>query len=335
VTVLVTGGAGFIGSHVVDCLCARGYEPRILDLVRPLRTRHDVEFIEGDLLDRALLDRAMRGCESVVHLAAVADVNHVAADPARADLVNVRGAQVALDAALEHGVRRFVYASTIWVYSGADGNGRVLDEDTPLVLPSHFYTATKLAGEMYCRSYAALYGLEQTTLRFGIPYGPRSREAAVVAAFVSRARSGQPLVIAGSGEQTRQFVYVDDLAEGVVAALADSAPLGVYNLVGEESTSVRMVADTVRELVAPVPIVNVEPRRADVEPLRVSGERAARELGWRARTPFEKGIRLYIDWVTETSGHPPDGRVDSPVASAETRTPTHHRREPRSVERSS
>src|SRR5207247_305598 len=147
-----------------------------------------------DLLDRDALGRAMKGCDAVVHLAAVADVNAVLVDPVRADLVNVRGTQFALEAALAHGLQRFVYASTVWVYGGADGNGRALDEDTPLVLPDHFYTATKLAGEMYCRSYAELYGLAQTTLRFGIPYGPRSRQAAVVAAFVSRARAGEALV---------------------------------------------------------------------------------------------------------------------------------------------
>src|SRR5262249_32021069 len=154
------------------------------------------------------------------------------------------------------GVGRFVYASTVWVYGGAEANGSALDEDTPLQVPTHFYTATKLAGEMYCRSYEELYGLGQTTLRFGIPYGPRSREAAGVAAFVPRAREGEPLVITGNGSQSRQFVYVEDLADGVVAALADSASTGTYNLVGTETVSIATIAETVRELVADVPIVH-------------------------------------------------------------------------------
>ena len=148
--------------------------------------------------------------------------------------MNVQGTRAALEAAHANGARRFVYASTVWVYGGLNGNGHLYDEDTPLVLPNHFYTATKLAGEMYCRSYAELYGLEQTTLRFGIPYGPRSRAAAVVASFVARARAGEPLLVSGDGRQSRQFVYVEDLAGGVVAALSDSAPAGVYNLVDEE-----------------------------------------------------------------------------------------------------
>jgi UDP-glucose 4-epimerase len=310
--VLVTGGAGFIGSHVVERLCASGHEARIIDLVRSPHVNGEVEHIVGDLLDRDVLDRAVRGCDAIVHLAAVADVSDVVADPARADLVNVHGTQFALQAALAHGVERFVFASTVWVYGGVDSNGRPLDESAPLAIPTHFYTATKLAGEMYCRSYQELYGLGQTTLRFGIPYGPRSREAAVVAAFVARARIGKSLIIAGSGSQSRQFVYVEDLADGVVAALADSAPPGTYNLVGEESVSVRTIADTVRELVADVPIIHVNGRRADVEMRHASGERAARDLGWRTSTSFAQGIRRYIDWVTETNG--------SPSASAESNT---------------
>jgi UDP-glucose 4-epimerase len=303
VTILVTGGAGFIGSHVVDLLCAAGYVPRIFDLVSP-SWNGDAEWVVGDLLDRTALVRAIRGCDAVVHLAAVADVGAVAADPARADLVNVRGTQFVLEAARQVGVRRFVYASTVWVYGGVNANGTPVDEDTPLVLPSHFYTATKLAGEMYCRSYGSLYELDQTILRFGIPYGPRSRPAAVVPAFVARARSGLPLQIAGDGLQARQFVYVEDLAAGVVAALSESSPSGVYNLVGEESVSVRAIADHVRRLVADVPVVHVEARTADVEMSRVSGERAARDLGWTARTTFHDGLRAYVDWVTETHGSP-------------------------------
>jgi len=300
--VLVTGGAGFIGSHVVDALCAQGDEPRIFDLVYSPYVNGHVESVCGDLLDPEALGDAMRGCDAVVHLAAIADVNAVAADPGRADVVNVQGTRAALEAANARGVARFVYASTVWVYGGLNGNGHLYDEDTPLVLPRHFYTATKLAGEMYCRSYAELYGLEQTTLRFGIPYGPRSRAAAVVASFVARARAGEPLLLTGDGRQSRQFVYVEDLADGVVAALADGAPPGVYNLVDEEPVTIREIAEHVRDLVADVPIVFVEERRADLKPSGASAERAARDLGWRAQTRFHAGIRRYVDWVSLTNG---------------------------------
>jgi UDP-glucose 4-epimerase len=296
--VLVTGGSGFVGSHVVDRLCAHGHEPRILDLVgSPHHPPGEVDTVVGDLLDADAVRRALCGCQAVVHLAAVADVHDVVADPARADLVNVRGTGVLLEAALGEGLERVLYASTIWVYGGAAG-ADLIDEDAPLTLPDHFYTATKLAGEMYCRAYGQLYGLGQTILRFGIPHGPRTRDATVVASFVARAMAGEPLSITGDGRQARQFVYVVDLAEGVVAALAPSAEGRVYNLVGDESVSVREIADTVRELVRDVPVVHVAGRPADLARVEVSAARAALELGWQAETPFHEGVRRYVEWLT-------------------------------------
>src|SRR5439155_24789885 len=229
--VLVTGGSGFIGSHVVDRLRAHGHEPRNFDLVPSAYHRNgELETVIGDLLDVDVLRAALRGCDAVVHLAAVADVNDVVADPARAELVNDRGTSILLEAARAEETPRVVYASTVWVYGDANGFGPV-DEDSHLPLPGHLYTATKLAGEMYCTSYAALWGLEHTILRFGIPYGPRARPATVVAAFVARARAGKSLTITGAGTQSRRFVYVEDLADGVVAALAPSAAGRIYNLV--------------------------------------------------------------------------------------------------------
>jgi UDP-glucose 4-epimerase len=221
--VLVTGGSGFIGSHVVDVLLAHGHEPRIFDIVHSRYCAvQEAEMVVGDLLDLDTLRGATRGCDAVIHLAAVSDVNEVVRDPSRAELVNARGTEVMLEAALLERITRVVYASTVWVYGGAAG-AEPLDEDTSLVPPAHFYTATKLAGELFCHSFDELYGVEQTILRFGIPYGPRARASTVVAQFVARAVAGEPLTLTGDGAQTRQFVYVQDLAEGVVWALAPAA----------------------------------------------------------------------------------------------------------------
>jgi UDP-glucose 4-epimerase len=232
-----------------------------------------------------------------VHLAALADVDEVAKDPTRADTVNTRGTQVLLEAACDVGVERFVYASTIWVYGDASGPEAV-DEDTPLGLPKHFYTATKIAGEMYTASYGELYDLEWTILRFGIPYGPRARPSAVVPAFTAKALAGQPLTVAGDGTQSRRFVYVEDLAEGVVASLVPEAANRVYNLVGHENTSVRAIARAVRDVVGDVPIQHIEGRAGDLRGGNISGERAATELGWEPRTTFADGVRRYVEWVT-------------------------------------
>ena len=300
----MTGGAGFIGSHVVDRLLAHGHEPCIFDLVAsPYHPAAEVEAVIGDLTDEETAFAAARGCDAIAHLAAVADVNVVVADPRRADLVNVRGTQTMLEAARDAGAARFLYASTVWVYGNGPANATVT-EDTPIALPSHLYTATKLAGEMYCRSYETLYGIACTILRFGIPYGPRARGAAVVPSFVARAQAGQPFTIAGDGSQTRQFVYVEDLADGIVAALAPVAAGRTYNLVGEESTSVRQIADTVRELVADVPVVHEAERPADVRFGHISGARATDDLGWQPETSFADGVRRYVEWLAVTNGSP-------------------------------
>src|SRR3989338_4831066 len=137
-----------------------------------------------------------------------------------------------LESARKASIKRIVYGSTTWVYSESIQNN--VDETTPLHAPSHFYTATKLAGEYYCQSYSRLYGLEVTILRYGIPYGPRARDGAVIPIFVKRAFNGEPLTIAGDGSQYRKFVYVEDLAEGNVLALKSIAKNKIYNLDGTE-----------------------------------------------------------------------------------------------------
>jgi UDP-glucose 4-epimerase len=296
VRVLVTGGSGFIGSHVVDQLLAREHEPVVLDTT-PSPHHPWVTAVIGDLTHPETVLGAARDMDAIVHLAAVADVNDVFADPVRAGSVNVHGTQMVLEAARHESIGRVVYASTVWVYGNAPVDGD-LDEDAPLAHPSHVYTATKLAGEIYCNAYGELYGVESTILRFGIPYGPRARPAAVVPSFVTRAKQGDALTIAGDGNQTRQFVYVEDLAEGVVLALEQAPAQRVYNLVGDEETSVRQIADTVRSVVGDVPVVHGSERPADVRLGHISGARAAAELSWTATTNFADGVRRYVDWLS-------------------------------------
>jgi UDP-glucose 4-epimerase len=299
VNVLVTGGSGFIGSHVVDRLLAVGITPRIFDMVpSPWHPAGSVDTRLGDLGDADAVRAAMEGCDAVLHLAAMADVNQVALDPVFTEEVNSRGTLNILEAARSTGCARVVYASTIWVYNG-HSNAQV-DEDVELALPNHLYTATKLAGEMYCTSYAELYGVEHTILRFGIPYGPRARPAAVVPQFIRKALAGEPLTIAGKGDQSRRFVYVEDLAEGCVKGLQPVAANRVYNLVSEEDTTVLDIAEVVRDLVGDVDIVHVEGRAGDFRGAEVSASRAGVELDWRARTSFVDGVRRYLDWYRET-----------------------------------
>ena len=303
--VLVTGGSGFIGSHVVDAVARAGHEVRIFDLVDS-PYRDDVDVVLGDLGDVDALCEAVSGFDSIMHFAAVSDVNKVVEDPAHAEAVNVQGTANVLDAARSESVPRVVFASTIWVYGGT--RVQLVDEDTPLTAPEHYYTETKRLGEDLCRTS----DVEHTILRLGIPYGPRARAATVLAAFVARAEAGSALTIAGDGRQSRRFVYVEDLAEGVVAALSPVAADRTFNLVGAESVTIRELADSVRELVGDVPIVHVPGREGDLESIEVSGERAARELGWEPRTPFVEGARRYVEWRRA-------GAVPAPISSTASR----------------
>ncbi|MEA2308725.1 MAG: UDP-glucose 4-epimerase [Thermoleophilaceae bacterium] len=315
---LVTGGSGFIGSHVVDVLIRRGYEPRVFDLREsPHHEPGEVTTVLGDATDSAALAEAMEGCEAVIHLAAMADVGHVQKDPAGAERLNSRATAAVLEAARLTGVERVVYGSTIWVYSDCEPTN--VDETTPLAHPAHLYSATKLAGELYCRSYAELYGVDYTILRFGIPYGPRARVAAVVPAMVERALNGEALTIAGDGSQGRRFVYVEDLAAGVVESLKPEAANRIYNLAGTETTTIGEIAYTVKDLLGDVEIIHTEARPGDFGGKEVSSERALAELGWRASTPFREGVRRYVAWRQEHAPVAGEPIKQSEAADAATR----------------
>jgi UDP-glucose 4-epimerase len=317
--VLVTGGSGFIGSHVVDHLAAAGYRPRILDTqISPWHDPNHVETVIGDIRRVEDVTRALRGCDAICHLAAAADVGEVQAHPAWATELNAMGTLNVLEAARQVGVKRVVYASTVWVYS--DVEDAAVDEETRLAHPAHLYTAGKLSGELYCRSYAQLYDLEPTVLRFGIPYGPRARPAAVIPSFVDRALRGEPLTIAGTGEQERSFVYVEDLADGVVRALAPEAAGRTYNLGGRETTTVRELAEIVRDEVAATEIVHTDGRSGDLRGSVICSDLAERELGWRACTPLREGVRRYAAWVQEEARPPLKSSAPAPRDRPDRRT---------------
>jgi UDP-glucose 4-epimerase len=302
--VLVTGGGGFIGSHVVDRLIDHGMTPRIFDLsASPYHSPLEVETFTGSITDPANLDLAMRDCDAVIHLAAVADVSHVLADPVLAEEVNTRGTLNVLEAACRAEVGRVVYGSTTWVYS--DCVEQDVSEETPIPAPRHLYTATKLAGETYCAGYAELYDLESTVLRFGIPYGPRARAAGVVAKFTDLAFEGKALTIAGDGSQSRSFIYVEDLADGIVAALRPEAANRTYNLSGDEVVTILEIAERVQENTDGCEIVHTPPRPGDFPGKVISNVRALEEMGWKAETSFREGVRKYVEWV-RGSTRPPD-----------------------------
>jgi UDP-glucose 4-epimerase len=295
--VAVTGGCGFIGSHVVDQLLTAGHQVRVLDVGGGWRNPA-AEYLTGDLFDPATLRRGLAGCAAVFHLAGAADVNKVAADPVAAVRLNVEGTARVLDAARAEGCGRVLLASTVWVYGAASGPGE-LAEDAPVDLrrAGHVYVATKLSAELLVHSYREMYGQHFTILRYGIPYGPRMREELVVARFVRAALDGRPITIAGTGEQQRHYVYVADLADAHVRALDPAATDQTLALEGGAPVSVREIADTVRELVRDVPVEYVPARTADYQGMSVSGALAKELLDWVPVTPFAEGVHRYLDWL--------------------------------------
>lgn len=294
--VLVTGGSGFIGSHVVDKLRDKGVDVRVYDGIMP-SFRKDIEFYQGSILDITSLGFAMNGVDAVFHLAAVADVKDVYSDPCRSEAINVRGTINVLESARNAGIKRVIYGSTTWVYSEASSNN--VDESTPLHAPAHLYTATKLTGEYYCQSYSKLYGMETTILRYGIPYGPRARDGAVIPIFVRKAMNGEPLTIAGDGSQFRKFIYVEDLAEGSVLALKNIARNKIYNLDGTEKVTIKQIAETIKKILGEVRIEFMPARPGDFSGKEVSSELAKKELAWEPKVVFKEGLRRYIEWYKE------------------------------------
>ena len=309
--IAVTGGCGFIGSHVVDHLIAAGHEVLSVDTTDKY-LNPDAEHARIDILDVPALTSALAGSEVVYHLAAMADVEQVYADPVGAVRANIDGTEAVLEAARRGGLSRTVLASTVWVYGAAltdgqlDGEEEELDEHVPIELEhsGHLYVATKLAAEMLAHSYRELYGQHFTILRFGIPYGPRMRDELVVARFVQAALAGRPITIAGDGRQSRNFVYVGDLADAHVRALSPAAEDRTFALEGSTAVSVRDIAETVDRLFGPVSIEHIDGRKADYTGRRISSAQAKRLLGWSPRTNFADGVRRYADWYRATAAAP-------------------------------
>lgn len=296
-TVAITGGSGFIGSHVVDALLGAGHKVRVLDGVAPHRA--DAEWVPVDILDTEALTETVRGMDAVFHLAAMADVNHVFERPVESVTLNVAGTASVLEAARLAEAGRVILASTVWVYAAT--RGYLVDESTPFdpETDRHLYVSTKVASEMMCRDYKTLYGRPFTVLRYGVPYGPRMRDNCVAAAFFKRAFRGEPLRIDGDGTQERFLVYVEDLARAHVLALSSAAENRTYNLDGDQPVSIREIAEAVKDLAGNVTVEFGPSRPGDLKARIVKTDRARDELGWVPQVAFEEGMRRTHEWYRQ------------------------------------
>jgi UDP-glucose 4-epimerase len=298
--VVVTGGSGFIGSHVVDALADAGHEVTVIDhRVRP--HRDDVAFEDVDLLDLSSVLAATRDAEHTFHLAAVSNVNYAHKYPVYSTALNVMGTANVLEAARINGIKRVYLASTVWVYNGSL-DGAPADERVPFHLngAGHIYTSTKMACEMLCHNYHELYGVPFTVLRYGIPYGPRMREELLIPVFLKKALSGEALTVAGRGDQYRKFVYVRDMADAHLLAMSPVAENETYNIEGSRKVTVLEVAERIRDLVGDhVEIQFVPERPGDFRGKEVAADKAKSALGWEPGIDFEDGMRLTVDWFRQ------------------------------------
>ena len=280
---VVTGGSGFLGSHVADVLAERGHDVTVVDLAPTDRHR----FVSADLLDRASLAAAFEGAEFICHLAAVGDVYLAADKPWLAAQANVVGSANVCEAALAAGVPKIVAASTWEVYGRPEY--QPIDEAHPTA-PDHPYNITKLAGERLGLAYGHLrQGLSVVQLRLATAYGTRMRPNTVFSLFINKALRGEPITIQGTGQQGRQFTAARDIGSAFAVALDRASNGAVYNTVGDEFITIKRLAELVTAEI-PTKIVYTEARQADVPTAMVANERIKAELGWRPEIRFKDGL---------------------------------------------
>ena len=305
---LVTGGAGFIGSHLVDALLAAGQAVRVLDdfssgnLANLTQAADRIELIRGSITDPALVRQAVADCEVVYHLAAIASVAKSVVAPAISHDVCATGTLHVLDAARQLGVRRVVFASSSAAYGDQPGTAR--SEDDPLI-PLSPYAAAKLAGEHYCTAFTTVYGLETVRLRFFNVYGPRqdakSEYSGVIALFSTAMRQGKTPTIFGDGLQARDFVYIANIVQALrLAADSKSAVGKVYNIGSGQSTTILDLVKHLNELLGTRIVPTHQPPRAgDVRISQANVQKAQTELGYRPTVSFREGLAKLASYEPE------------------------------------
>ena len=303
---LVTGGAGFIGSNLVDGLLSKGFGVRVLDNLSTgnpenlTRASSRIEFIKGDLRSEKKVQKAIRGVSYVFHMAAIASVPQSVARPVETHEVNVTGTFRLLEASRKAGVKRFIFTSSSAVYGETD---KFPSSEEDLPRPESPYAASKIMGEYYCRNFSKLYGLETVSLRYFNVYGPRqnpkSRYANVIPIFFKKILGHVPPEVHWDGKQSRDFVYVDDVVTANLLAMKKPGISGEAFNIGSHSEA--RVIDCLKEIqkvlgVKKVKIVHSPKRAGDVRRTFADISKARRFLGYRPGVNFEEGFRRTVYW---------------------------------------
>jgi len=305
---LVTGGAGFIGSHLVEALVAAGCNVAVIDnlstgcLSNLATVRDRITFYQGDIRDPRLLNQAIAGCDVLFHLAAVVSVPWTVENPVDSAAVNEMGTLQVLETARRHRVRRFIGASSCAVYGDGSHNPK---EESMLPKPLSPYAIQKLVGEQYSRLYSELYGMETLFLRYFNVYGPRqdpsSPYSGVISIFIDRAIAEAPPVIYGDGNQYRDFVFVMDVVQAnLLAAVAKTAGGQVFNIGTGKFVRIQELWQTIRSLAETAVEPVFKPHRpGDILESLADIERARTELGFIPAHPLKKGLDITLQWYRQ------------------------------------
>ena len=312
--VLVTGAAGFIGSHLCERLLGDGwqvlgvdnfddfYDPQIKRRnIADCLEKDNFELVEADIRDRAAMGNVVgNGVDVIVHLAAKAGVRPSIDQPLLYADVNINGTGIMLEAAKEQGIGKFIFASSSSVYGN---NEKVpFSEDDNVDFPISPYAATKKAGELICHTYHHLYEMSVTCLRFFTVYGPRQRPDLAIHKFARLIEQGKPISIYGDGTMSRDFTYINDIIDGTVAAMETCGGFHIYNL-GESSpiTVSELVVEIEKALGKKAIKEYVLLQPGDVERTYADVTKAAKELGYKPATTIEKGLVEFIGWLRESA----------------------------------
>lgn len=304
-TYLITGGAGFIGSHLAEALVARGHAVRVIDnLSTGLKENipRGADFIEADVTNPADVAAAVRGCQVVLHQAAIPSVPRSVAAPRPSHEANINGTFNVLVAARDEGVRRVVYAAS----SSAYGDTEVLPkvEDMP-ASPRSPYALQKQVGEAYCQMFTKLYGLETVSIRYFNVFGPRqhpsSAYSGVLSLFIKAALTGSSPSIYGDGAQTRDFTFIDNVVDGVIRAVSAPEAAGeIINVAAGGRVSLNEAWAALDSILGPLqPPIYGPAREGDVRDSQADIRKAERILGYRPFIPFEDGLSHTVEWAKE------------------------------------
>jgi len=297
--VLVTGGAGFIGSSLVDRLISKGYSVVVLDNFLTGRIENlqahlghsDFKLVKGDIRDREIVRDAIDGVDAVVHLVALIDVEGSVDNPLETHDVNVNGTLNLLCEAIKQDISRFLFASSAAVYG--ESNSLPLREDSPL-RPLSPYAASKATAELYCGAFHRSYGLGTVILRYFNVYGPRQGNnpyAGVILKFLRNALSGQPLVVFGDGEQSRDFIHVDDVVRATVLALRNNSAGEIFNVCTGKPRTINELVKIVRGVTGKnLKVIYSEPRKGDVRYSYGNPAKAQKTLGFTTKISLRSGL---------------------------------------------